>query len=642
MFSSGSGGGVYINGDTSVTIPSRFINCVFDGNTATEIGGDLPVGGGLATLDDDTEIVNCLFTSNSAAEGGAIYTSSTDGLVANCTVTENSATSQGGGIWANTADIQNSVVWNNLVGATRNLASNVTVSGTITVNNSCIDDGTIGGSVPFGGAPNGNIDTDPSFVDPDGPDGIPGTADDPTPFTLALGSPCIDTGDSTLVPADVGNVDEDADLAEPTPLDLALQDRFVFAGLTSGGGADCVVDMGAFEFEQAASCGSLDYGDMNQDGNWDGLDIQPFVDCFLTTPVEDQDCNCALGDFGRNPGVEINDIPLFVQCILTGGVDCEPFFCSSGPRSGFDDCNNNGTPDDVDILTGCDPVTAPELCDCNNNGLPDGCDITASTSDDVNNNDVPDECEPDCNNNDIPDDKDIPDATSADCDSNGVPDECDQDCDADGTPDACETLIDCDGNGIFDACQLDCDNDGVPNACELSGNDCNENNIPDDCEIDRDPPFNLPDCNDNGVPDACDIADCVSDPACYDCNGNNIPDECDIANAISDDTNSNGIPDECESQQQSQSGGGGGGTSMMMSPTPGAGGAPGGGAHAMQTASTTATWDAFHAWCAATDFSGMTAGEKFAAIVDKQIELGIPVGQMFPKSDHYELGWFAE
>jgi hypothetical protein len=111
------------------------------------------------------------------------------------------------------------------------------------------------------------------------------------------------------------------------------------------------------------------------------------------------------------------------------------FWVSAGHVDGdtpFDDCNNNGVADELDLSTGTS-------ADCNGNGRPDVCDVTDGTSQDVNGNGVPDECEADCNDNGVPDSVDIATGTSEDCDVSGVPDECEI---ADGT------VPDCDGNGV--------------------------------------------------------------------------------------------------------------------------------------------------------------------------------------------------
>ena len=191
--------------------------------------------------------------------------------------------------------------------------------------------------------------------------------------------------------------------------------------------------------------------------------------------------------------------------------------------------------------------TFSELCgeDCNENGLPDEYDILWGLSTDCNGNSIPDECDlvnGDCDGNNIPDDCDIADGTYEDCDLNGVPDVCDPDCNLNDIPDACEIQddpsLDCNQNGILDVCDIDggtsedCDSNGVPDECEP---DCNMNGITDACDIAG---GTSEDCDSNGVPDECDPLE--------DCNDNGVNDACDIANGDSTDDNGNGIPDECE------------------------------------------------------------------------------------------------
>jgi parallel beta-helix repeat protein len=69
----------------------------------------------------------------------------------------------------------------------------------------------------------GNIDADPLFVDPEGPDNVPGTEDDN--LRLAPSSPCVDAGDPGYVPG-------------PNEIDLDGNPRIV----------GDVIDMGAYEF----------------------------------------------------------------------------------------------------------------------------------------------------------------------------------------------------------------------------------------------------------------------------------------------------------------------------------------------------------------------------------------------------------
>ena len=70
-----------------------------------------------------------------------------------------------------------------------------------------------------------SIDVDPLFVAPAGKD-----------LRLRSGSPCINAGDDTAIPADLLDLDRDNDLIEPAPFDLAGRPRKVTR-----------VDMGAYE-----------------------------------------------------------------------------------------------------------------------------------------------------------------------------------------------------------------------------------------------------------------------------------------------------------------------------------------------------------------------------------------------------------
>ena len=67
----------------------------------------------------------------------------------------------------------------------------------------------------------------------------------------------------------------------------------------------------------------------------------------------------------------------------------------------------------------------------------------------------------DCNNNGIPDALDICNGTSNDCNGNGIPDECEPDCDGNGVVDACDILgnflLDTNLNGVLDSCEIAAD-----------------------------------------------------------------------------------------------------------------------------------------------------------------------------------------
>ena len=214
--------------------------------------------------------------------------------------------------------------------------------------------------------------------------------------------------------------------------------------------------------------------------------------------------------------------------------ECDPDCDNDGtPDACEPDCDNDGTPDDCETGPDCNSNGTPDECelagnDCNSNGIPDDCELSGN---DCNSNGTPDDCDPDCDNDGTPDDCEpdcdndgTPDDCEPDCDNDGTPDDCEADCDNDGTPDDCEP--DCDNDGTPDDCEPDCDNDGTPDDCEP---DCDNDGTPDDCETG-------PDCNSNGVPDNCELAG-------NDCNSNGIPDDCELSG---NDCDSNGTPDECD------------------------------------------------------------------------------------------------
>ena len=228
-----------------------------------------------------------------------------------------------------------------------------------------------------------------------------------------------------------------------------------------------------------------------------------------------------------------------ICCVLAAfslGVTCvQP---PAPPVPPVNDCNLNGTADDLDIANGISP-------DCNASGVPDECELADN---DCNATGVPDDCElegSDCNENGIPDECDLAGGASRDFNGNGVPDECEgQDCNSNGVEDVEEILNgeapDCDGNLVPDECELagnDCNANGILDACDISAGtspDCNVNGFPDECDI---PPLGTgPDCNEDGIPDDCQIAG-------NDCNNDFIPDDCQL---VDNDCNQDGIPDDCQ------------------------------------------------------------------------------------------------
>ncbi|UCD75742.1 MAG: right-handed parallel beta-helix repeat-containing protein [Phycisphaerales bacterium] len=217
----GRGGAVYLSAPD--TTPSVIANCRFHGNSALD-------GAALEIL-DDIMVVNCLFTANDGH--AAVYVEDGHSVFANCT------------IWASTGyglaldpdyssievELDNSILWGNLSGQI-----DLTWPYTVTVRYCDVEGGWDG---------EGNIDADPLFADPYGPDSAPGTEDDD--LRLLPGSPCIDAAMNTAVPSEVDT-------------DLDGNPRFIDDPDTAdtGVGYPCV-DMGAYEYQ---SCKE----DINRDG----------------------------------------------------------------------------------------------------------------------------------------------------------------------------------------------------------------------------------------------------------------------------------------------------------------------------------------------------------------------------------------
>ncbi|MHC4911944.1 MAG: hypothetical protein ACYTE5_02950, partial [Planctomycetota bacterium] len=226
------GGGTY-GGVCSDNSDIRLINCVLRGNEAYYDGG-----GAFAEPNVSFAATNCVFSENSTTtgDGGGFYADSNAIFAAtNCTIVSNSAANLGGGgrhLIGN--PFNNCIFWENLAGI--GSGESAQISGTDTVvSHSCIQGwtGVLGGT--------GNIGNDPFL------------ADIPDQVRLLSNSPCIDTGDNSLVPADCADLDNDDDTLEPTSFDIVGRSRFA-AGLDRDVSN---VDMGAHEY-CLAYCGDFD------------------------------------------------------------------------------------------------------------------------------------------------------------------------------------------------------------------------------------------------------------------------------------------------------------------------------------------------------------------------------------------------
>ncbi|MCB9849269.1 MAG: hypothetical protein H6817_01035 [Phycisphaerales bacterium] len=510
------GGGALITG--SSTAP-RFINCRFVGNASS---GD---GGAVNVEDASPTFVNCTFVGNtSSSNGGAVYSVRGAVVYTNCTFASNSASGSGGAYYTVQYEGENcftNPVFNNCIFRNNSdsgpqdqsaqidfdtffcpperpaRVSALVPTAPIAVNYSFLQ----GWNGVFGGATNSSAD--PLLADIDGADNTLGTVDDNVQLTS--NSPAIDFANTLALPADVADLDADANTTEAIPFDVVLRRRVNNAS----------VDAGAFEFPD----------DCNNNSVPDTDDISGGTSL---------DCNDNMVPDECDGGDDCNANALLDECELLAGSAT--------------DCNENGTLDECDIFDevseDCDGNGIPDECelagnDCNANNVLDACDIAAGTSIDCDLNGTPDECQPggsDCNFNGIDDGCDVAGGTSEDCNENNIPDECElaeNDCNANGIPDECDR--DCDNSGTPDVCEdyADCNNNGESDACDIQYGgrpDLNHNGVPDDCD---------PDCNNNGFPDFIDLAFHISP----DCNHSGVPDECELAG---NDCNGNNIPDECD------------------------------------------------------------------------------------------------
>jgi len=255
---------------------ARLINCLICGNSATGDGGGIRDWGNM-------RLVNCAIIANvSDANGGGV---SSGGLnhpsITDCTLVGNTAIGIGGGVCCDLhgeATISNSVFRDNAASQGPEIALCYSYA-ELAVLYSNIEGGEDGvfvqaGTLIWG---QGNVDADPLFVDPDGPDDDPNTWQDNN-CRLSAGSPCIDAADNTAVPADIADLDADGDVTERTPLDLAGMLRFRDDPDTEDTGVPDppdypeIVDMGAYEFHLA--------GDLDGDGDIDADDFHLFVAAF--------------------------------------------------------------------------------------------------------------------------------------------------------------------------------------------------------------------------------------------------------------------------------------------------------------------------------------------------------------------------
>ncbi|CCI03907.1 Cadherin [Microcystis aeruginosa PCC 9443] len=212
-------GGAISNENQSYSL--NFTNVSFTLNVADNVGGAI-----YNSNSNNLQVTNATFSRNNAAvQGGAIYQIQNNGsfnpvisTIVNTTFSGNSAVS-GSALYSQessssglnyTTTIRNSIIWGN--------GGTAIASGTraiYTGNNNIAQGGQIGTNV------------DPLFIDAINDD-----------LRLQSGSPAINAGSNTSLPADTLDLDKDSNTTETIPFDIARNPRI--NGTT--------VDMGAFEF----------------------------------------------------------------------------------------------------------------------------------------------------------------------------------------------------------------------------------------------------------------------------------------------------------------------------------------------------------------------------------------------------------
>ena len=243
------------------------VRCVIAGNEATDWGGGLGLCRG--------EILDCLISDNVAGTwgGGLSYC---DGQISGCTIVFNEAVVGGGyhlGFYEGSLD--NCILWGN--SAAQGSAIGLLSGASLTVRYGDVEGGLLGAYVEAGSTlewGEGNMGSDPLFVDPAGGDGDPQTWAD-NDYHLSGRSPCINAGDPDFVP-EVGQVDIDG------------QGRVLYGR----------VDMGADEVAAIQA-------DFDEDGDVDLEDVAAFVGA-MNGPGQaagnaaadlDGDGDCDVGDF---------------------------------------------------------------------------------------------------------------------------------------------------------------------------------------------------------------------------------------------------------------------------------------------------------------------------------------------------------
>ena len=164
------------------------INCALSANSASN-------GGAIFCDSSSLSITNCTFSTNNANySGGAIYCYNSSPNITNCTFGGNSANYDGGAIYCDSSCspvLNNCILWNDSAGSSGSEVYIWDSGSSCTLNYCCVDNTGYGGQT--GNITENNcIHSDPKFACVEA--GV---------LRLKHDSPCIDAGDSSLIPAGV-------------------------------------------------------------------------------------------------------------------------------------------------------------------------------------------------------------------------------------------------------------------------------------------------------------------------------------------------------------------------------------------------------------------------------------------------------
>ncbi|MHC4158283.1 MAG: hypothetical protein ACYSSO_04300 [Planctomycetota bacterium] len=240
----GNTAGTYGGGMNNVAGSDPMIaKCTFITNSAGTYGGGMHNDGSYPT------VKNCTFNNNSTGSlgGGICNVSKANPTVTNCTLAGNWSDANGGGVCnfaSSSSTLTNCILWGNTASNGPQIHNEASSGVTVSY---C--------DVQGGWAGTGNIDEDPQFVDANGLDGIPGTADDEdySVHLLPAGSPCFNAGDPNGDYSGQGDIDG--------------QPRVAYGR----------VDIGADEVFPIL-------GDFEPDGGVDFADFAKFADNWLMGP----------------------------------------------------------------------------------------------------------------------------------------------------------------------------------------------------------------------------------------------------------------------------------------------------------------------------------------------------------------------